>query len=566
MPDDSTDALHKTGAKAFAAGSAILVLAFLAINVARIASVAAENGETPFLSANDRSRWCNIASLLEDHTYAIDRFLDIRDSKGKTRTWYSIDMVRHRDQNGTEHYYSSKPPLLTLAYTAGTWPVMVATQRRLSEHPMLVGRIALLLINIPAMIIFAIWWRQTLIRKIENPWAQWLLLVGGLFGTFLTTFTVTLNNHIHAAVCLVITLVLMQRILLRRASAHQTSDNAHSSLRLLIALGFFAGCCFMCEMPALAWAAIIPLVIFDRRTWLKDWSAYCVGLVPVLAAIVGVNWYAHGDWRPPYYHREALGEQLLAVSSDKIPLPQVSTDLHTLDAAALNQLASSFDSAEVKDKLHLVSPITVEHARRSSTLRLQATDAGDAQLQRRFALVIADGQWSIHQWNDWYDYPRSYWLPENKRGVDIGEKCPYSYAWNCLFGHHGVFSLTPLFLLSIPGAWIAVRKGDSSTKRLALGIVAVSVICMTFYLTRNQLDRNYGGVASGFRWQFFLIPAWLWLGLHVFTDRFTWYSKSWTRRIVELLLIISLFSAWYPAANPWQHPWMYQWYLWAFAS
>lgn len=564
MSVDRYDVVEKSQAKLFAAASAILVLAFFAINVARIASVAADHGETPFLSANDRSRWCNIASLLEDHTYVIDRFLDIRDSKGKTRTWYSIDMVRHADESGTEHYYSSKPPLLTFAYTAVTWPVMVLTQRRLSEYPMLVGRIAMILINIPAMMVFAIWWRRIVRDRVENSWAQFLLLVGGLFGTFLTTFVVTLNNHTQAAVCLVITLALIHRIFQARTT---TTDNVNNkTFWLFVVLGFFAGCCVVCEMPALAWAAVIPLIVFDKRFWIKDWIAYCVGLVPVLLAIVGVNWYAHGDWRPPYYHREALGKELLAVSSDKVPMLKNVDVLHKLDAATLNQLASSFDSAEIKDKLNVVSPIVIEPARRRETLRLIANDVNDAQVQRRFAVVLNDGQWKIHQWNDWYDYPRSYWLAENKRGVDIGEPSPVVYAWNCLFGHHGVFSLTPLFLLSIPGAWIAARSGDLATKRLALGIVAVSVICMAFYLSRAQLDRNYGGVASGFRWQFFLIPAWLWLSVHVFGDRYTWFEKSWARRVVELLLVISLFSAWYPAANPWQHPWMYQWYLSMFTS
>ncbi|HEX3599330.1 MAG TPA: hypothetical protein VHU84_04270, partial [Lacipirellulaceae bacterium] len=61
--------------------------------------------QRPFLSANDRSRWLTIRSLVERGTYEIDA---IRAEP----TWDSIDVVAHTGRDGEQHFYSSKPPLL----------------------------------------------------------------------------------------------------------------------------------------------------------------------------------------------------------------------------------------------------------------------------------------------------------------------------------------------------------------------------------------------------------------------------------------------------------------------
>ena len=66
----------------------------------------------PFLSANDRSRWITIRSLVEHGTYEIDEII-------KEPNWDSIDVVKHDEQGraapepGQGHFYSSKPPLLS---------------------------------------------------------------------------------------------------------------------------------------------------------------------------------------------------------------------------------------------------------------------------------------------------------------------------------------------------------------------------------------------------------------------------------------------------------------------
>ena len=41
--------------------------------------------------------------------------------------------------------------------------------------------------------------------------------------------------------------------------------------------------------------------------------------------------------------------------------------------------------------------------------------------QRQFALLQRDDGWRLAHWDDWYEYPGTYWKDGNRRGVDRGE-------------------------------------------------------------------------------------------------------------------------------------------------
>jgi hypothetical protein len=80
---------------------------------------------------------------------------------------------------------------------------------------------------------------------------------------------------------------------------------------------------------------------------------------------------------------------------------------------------------------------------------------------------------------------------------------------------------------------------------------------LIFYWTRPLVDRNYGGVSSGFRWAFWMIPLWMlptWKALQAMS------SSSILRGIIAASLMMSIFSASFPWNNPWVHPWIYQWW------
>ena len=167
---------------------------------------------------------------------------------------------------------------------------------------------------------------------------------------------------------------------------------------------------------------------------------------------------------------------------------------------------------------------------------------------------------------NWYDYDytrsdgrliQSYW--RNPQGIDVGEPLIGKYAINLLVGHHGVLSLTPIWLLAIPGFGLLFWDKGYRLRSLAVAALLVTIVCELFYIFRPAIERNYGGSTSGFRWVFWLTPLWL-LAVLPTADRLSMWRAC---RIVGcVLLAFSVISATYPVWNPWTHPWL--WNLWQY--
>ncbi|HWG43842.1 MAG TPA: hypothetical protein VN688_13780, partial [Gemmataceae bacterium] len=63
----------------------------------------------------------------------------------------------------------------------------------------------------------------------------------------------------------------------------------------------------------------------------------------------------------------------------------------------------------------------------------------------------------------WYEYEGSHWKPrpdQQQRGIDWAKnkEGKAAYAFNLLLGHHGWFSLTPIYLLALAGMVFGVRR------------------------------------------------------------------------------------------------------------
>ncbi len=164
---------------------------------------------------------------------------------------------------------------------------------------------------------------------------------------------------------------------------------------------------------------------------------------------------------------------------------------------------------------------------------------------------------------NWYIYNytidgverQSYW--QNRQGIDQGEPSKSTYALHTLLGHHGIFSLTPVWLLSLAGGLMWLRTGDPRQRWLALGTAALTLVCLVFYIAlRPQVDRNYGGMTCGLRWMFWFTPLWLVTML----PAADWMGRTRTRQVLALLLLaMSVFSVSYPTWNPWTQPWLHRW-------
>jgi hypothetical protein len=526
----------------------VLLLA-TATQVIRIVNVRSSTGEMPFLSANDRSRWCTILALVAGGTYVIDDVIEIRDPKTNRRTWNTIDRIQHRGSDGRQHFYSSKPPLLSTLYAGIYWGVRGITGATLTGQPFTVVRWMLLIVNLAPLML--LWWimLQWACRYGLEPWQLLLLAIFVGFGTFLSTFVITLNNHLPAAVAAGISLACLQRILMFGDSRW----------------GWFVGCglatSFVAvnELPALAWLAVVGALLmwFDFR---RACLAYLPALLPAAIAFFGTNYLAHGTLRPPYAMRD-LGRLITTVAMPEDAMVK-SGDGMSLDTLDIMPIIEHLSGHAVE-----LSPETiVQGSRRPDVWQLW-----DETTQRRLGLKLDthSRQWQIYHWGDWYDYPDTYWTAERKQGVDRGEPSRIRYAFHCLIGHHGIFSLTPFWIFSLLGAWVVARKGwlnraqnpgvsflhDGQWLMMA-AIILTSAAVIGFYLMRPLEDRNYGGVTSGLRWTFWLIPLWYWLAIRGL-DR---ADRLSLRCLLIATLAISVYSATVPWGNPWTSPWLTQWF------
>lgn len=442
----------------------------------------------PFFSANDRSRWCTIRVLVEPELqvegapFAIDKVI-------QEPNWDTIDMVKHkqyfeggaaedldrdedderiiRNWDGKQvdgHVYSSKPPLLPTLIAAEYWAINRLTGKTLGTHPFAIGRFMLITINVIPLFI-AFWLLGRLVERLgTSDWGRMFVMAAAAFGTFLTTFAVTLNNHVPAAVCAVVTLYAAVRIWF---------DDERRWWYFAVA-GFFGAMMAANELPALSLFALLGAALLwkaPRPTLL----AFVPAAAVVAVAFFGTNWIAHKSLVPAYLHRGGGGE------------------------------------------------------------------------------------------DDWYDYTYiratrpgegiehdSYWL--DPQGVDKGESRWSVYAFNVVVGHHGIFSLTPVWLLSVAGVlmWLKNKK-DRPLRELALAIGAVSAVCLAFLLYKWQTYGNYGGLTCGLRWVFWLAPLWL-LAMLPAVDALA--ARAWTRGLALALLAVSVLSASYATWNPWTHPWL----------
>ncbi len=510
----------------------ILLIVTVGIQLWRIGHVRSNTGETPFLSANDRSRWCTILALTANGSYEIDDIVQIRDERTNRRTWYSIDMVQHRGPDGKQHFYSSKPPLLPTMYAAVYWCVRQVTGYSLLSHPFQVTQIVLVIVNLLPMI--ALWWLMIYwLQKKQLDWFSFgSMLILALLGTFLSTFVVTLNNHTPAAVAVAFSLLALEKIAIEQDLRK----------RWFILAGLATSFTTANEMPALSWL-VITGAILARVNYRKTLLCYLPALLPVTLGFFTTNYLAHGTWRPAYSQRavgSAIGTINVKLSGD---------DLSSVPIDAVAEFVKPH-GIELSDKS------IIRKARREGVWELW-----DEQSQWRIALrKDGEGKLGIYHWGDWYDYPGSYWVDGKKKGVDKGEPSLLVYAFHCLVGHHGIFSLTPMWLISLCGAVLVLSKRSSESwlsdfsRLIPLAIVITSIVVIAFYLTRPLEDRNYGGVCSGLRWAFWLIPLWYWIALRGFCCG----TQTWARIAIATMLTVSLISASYAWINPWTSPWLTQ--------
>ncbi len=473
-------------------------------------------GEPTFIyamhSPNDRSRFVTIRALVDHGTYAVGSINDdgsyTDESLLKQPGWDTIDKVRRPD-NGL--LYSSKPPLLPTLLAGEYWllkkiPTISFSrdegwqhtgQLDFQNHSLALVRIIVATANWIPFVFFLVLFSRLLDRLTANLWVRAFALGAAGFGTYLTGFSVTLNNHTIAAFFGFFALYAVIRI---------WADGRREWWRFALA-GFCASFAAVCELPAASLAAALAVGLAwkaPRRTL----SAFVTAALLPVAGHFGTTYLATGGWSPAYAHV------------------------------------------------------------------------------------------------NWYDFPGSYWKvdpdtgrlvgtkldPDTKqpvidrRGIDtLYEPWPV-YLFHMTLGHHGILSLSPIFILSlvgliriligragsfagtsgppVEGVGVGQSRSPSLIERFVadpirlLGFVAaaITIVVFIFYLFFAG-QRNYGGMTNGLRWLFWLIPLWL-----VFLPAgLEW--KAWCPRfrcIALVLLVLSAVSSFYATRNPWTRPWLHE--------
>lgn len=421
------------------------------------------NLQRPFLSSNDRSRWCTVRALVEHGTYAIDEIVS-------QPNWDTIDMVKHDGRGNPApgpdegHLYSSKPPLLPTLMAGEYWLLHRLTGKTLGSHPHELGRMLLFTWNVLPFVGYLLVLSGIAERYGRTDFGRLFVVAAGALGTLVTAYAVAFTNHWPAACAAVVALDATLRIVI----------DGDRRFRWFFVAGFAAAFTAACELPALSFA-LCTVVLVAWKSPRAALVATLPGVVVVAAAALGTNYLAHGTVAPAYAQRHVPG--------------------------------------------------------------------------------------------GWYDYQfrrgdrvlDSYWKSTTpKSEIDRGEPSRAAYAFHVLLGHHGIFSLTPVWLLSLAGlALTLVARGGGAPatghRAIAAAILACTIVCLAFYVARPLADRNYGGMATGFRWAIWFAPLWLYAMLPA-ADALA--ATRAGRFLAAVLLAASVMTASYPTWNPWTQPWL----------
>jgi hypothetical protein len=141
-----------------------------------------------FLAGNDASRFAQIEALVDYREPYVDH----------SRYRWTVDRVQIGD-----HVYSNKPPVMALA-GAAVYAVLKTltgwTFRTDEGH--VVRALVVILVGLPTAWLVARFYAALGWHRGISPGARWLTTVALAWGTILTSFSVTLNNHTVAAALL----------------------------------------------------------------------------------------------------------------------------------------------------------------------------------------------------------------------------------------------------------------------------------------------------------------------------------------------------------------------------
>ncbi len=460
---------------------------------------------------NDRSRWDTIRALVDEGTYSIGRRDPSRiapDNKYGDQGiifedgWKTIDKVLN-PANGK--FYSSKPPFLPTLFAGEYWLLKKAFGWSIVKDRWLVMRTILLTANWLPFAIYLVLLSRLAEQLGTTDWGKIFVVASGCFATLMIPFATTLNNHTIAA----------------------------------------------CS----AMFALYPILSRGRKNEDGGWRMEDRG--------TKID-------HPVEDSRSSIFDPSSSTSSSR------SSILHPRSSFLLSGFFAAFTAcSELPATSFLVFLFLILFWMDRAKALAYFLPAAAIPI----AFFLLTNYWAIGQWTPaygefggpWYQYEGSHWKTEPgevRHGIDFAHKYEnkFAYSFHLLLGHHGLFSLTPIFLLglagSVAGVYAIKRRANPGESVANPGqrpgligglTLALFVVVVGFYIMKTG---NYGGWTVGPRWLIWLTPFLL-LSMLPAVD---WLApRRWGRVLAYLLLVVSVISASYPAWNPWRHPWLYNW-------
>ncbi|MHC4798198.1 MAG: hypothetical protein ACYTF1_16315 [Planctomycetota bacterium] len=193
-------------------------------------------------------------------------------------------------------YYSSKPPLLPTTIAGVVWLVQKVTGTTFRQNPWLIIRITLILVQVIPFVICFLLIRSHIYRFTDCVFVRNFCVAGAALATYLTPWSIVLNNHVIGAFSAMFALHAAIRI---------WYDGRREWYYFVIA-GIFAGFTAAVELPAALFALLILAVLI-----VKDYKrALIFGLAfALLPIVVGLftNYLAIGTVKPAYIQANKPG-------------------------------------------------------------------------------------------------------------------------------------------------------------------------------------------------------------------------------------------------------------------
>ena len=284
------------------------------------------------LEVNDISRWCTVWSLVERGTYIIDECPWLNKTNDKV---YMPTPADKGKPDAPRHFYSSKPPLLPTLIAGVLYPIRKLTgvpldahvlqqrverttmkddptdpagQKKVTETPpplpwpvyVFYFKPIIVALNVLPYLAFLILFARLLDRHVRSDWAWFAGLTAAAWGTPLTAFNTTLNNHTVAAYSAFFAVYALMRIW----EAPETDHDDDASTRPIpygayAAAGFFAAFTACNELPAAVFGiiAFLAALLKSRKGTLLAFAP--AAAVPCAAFLITL-YLATGGFKPVY--------------------------------------------------------------------------------------------------------------------------------------------------------------------------------------------------------------------------------------------------------------------------